>query len=622
MLWHEGGFVSGRTFDFPQTGSAAQGYNRSLAAILRARRHLRIPDPSKAQESDPEIWKKALRDSVCRHAIAKRLYAVAGKEWSVVPATEDTRAERVAEITEEAFAQVKSFTRSRALLASSIFRGRAYAYIEGERRWLELGCERDLVTGSVLKDPTTQKPKRNTGRWWWVPTRLIDVDPYRFELGPADARGTGGKLEGAAQHVWGLWSITRDRWEPLEHPEWFVQHTYEPTEASLGYGQGLQEALYWDLLEKQELKQSFRKAARRAAEGSFDVALEQSLEGMTTEQADSLISEWEDALKSAHEDGDLIREKTADVVLLPVPIEGLGVVADRLATIDNDMTRLILFGVRATGGDKGATGARAQAETEADSLREAVLHDQEELAESIDQSVGKLFWELNRENWGAFGLLDARPGKFSLAPKGKPDPKATAETVEILAGIGAELREDEVLERCGGWTPAKPGERTIKAPTPVLPAPALGDEPGAPENFTARPQRFAGADGMHLHLGDGMKLDLPVPQVTLDMTPVAEAVAGIGKAVEGAVGGMSKVVEGAAGRVVEAVKNQKAPIVRAPAPILVPAPEVNVSTPPVDLHPLLVLVERLVERQSDATYAAIERDAQGRIKGAVLRPRE
>lgn len=455
-------------------GLASQQWVRTLASIYRRQR---VSDPAKAPRDDNAWWRKALRDPCIRKAVAKRTHSVAGREWRVLAATE-TRAEDkcAASIVEEALDNVSFFDRSRALLATAIFRGSSYARIYGERRFCQLG-----FSGNAPLPP----------RWWWIPTHLEDVDPLRFEKrrDPKDEKLKWffGSVSEVAETPW-----TYDEWEPLKHPHHFVRHVHEPTEASLGYGQGLQDALEFPLWAKQELWRDYLSGARKAARGFFDVKTDTLRNGMTDAQAAQEVSDWQTCLDVAHEDGDVIHGSESTVTLLPMPENGLTLVMHGIERLDSDMTSLILFGTLPTGSGGDGVGSFARAKEEGDQGREAFHFDQSALSESITKSLIQLFWDLNKENLASVGCGGARRPSFEIGNEQRPDPKAASEVVKDLtaAGLGKHLRVDEVLARCGGWTPAKPGEDTLGSPSspPGAPAaPAHAPPAPAPSVVTGGP---------------------------------------------------------------------------------------------------------------------------------------
>lgn len=558
-------------------GVAALSYVRALTTLYGFAP--RIPDPAKAPRDDPTWWRKALRDPVVRKAVMKRTYAVAGRHWRVAAHTESSPTDKiVASCLEGALKEIRLFDHARALLATAIFRGSSYAYIQGERRFLSIGIDSNGVPFPPM--------------WWWVPTDLIDVDPLRFEVRRDPETQTQrwyfGSVDLDAAQEKGLSAY--DNWAPLEHPEWFVRHVYEPTEQSLRYGQGLQDALEFSLWAKQDLWRNFLSGARRAGIGFFDVSTNDVRAGANDLDNANRVQDWKTACSIAREDGDIIHAPEDVVKLLEVPIEGLQIIRQQILDLNEDMTSLILFGVLPTGGGN-ANGSYARAETEADSGREAFFFDQAGLSESITEGVLALTFALNKANLDRLAP-GGRRGRFETVNEERPDPKGSAEVVRLLQAAGAKLRTDEVLERCGGWTVPKPGEDVLEPAGVASTLTAKGslpaggeqlddekkeDEAPAPssspeKNRDAKPEKFLSTEATrpadtHLHL------TVSPPSVTVEASaPVVVPAPNVK---------VTNRVEAPVIPPAKVVVRPEAPIVHVetPAPIVVPAPEVTVHVP-------------------------------------------
>lgn len=457
-------------------GKASDAYVRALRTVYTG---TRIPDPALAPRNDAEIWQKARRDPVTRLAIARRLVRSAGKAWRVAPPKDSPSDldKSLAKCAEGALGLIKRFATSRALLQEAIFRGEAYALVTGERRFVSLG---GLAP-----------------RWWWVPTQLVDLDKYRFE----QRRRDDGVIR------WYLASIDRSAWEPLEHPEWFVRHTFDEAESSLRYGRGLLDSIYFALLAKEELWVDRLTASRRWGRGMWKAKINSLRESSEDKSNEEVVKDVKETLRVAREDGDLIHGEHDEFELLEAPIDGWEMADKALQDINTDITRLVLSGELPTGGSSNV-GSLARAEEEAESEDDLIESDHETLSETITDSVLALFYDLNRSVIAGLGLAAARPGKFQITSDQKPDEKKTAEVVQILVNAGAELRRDEVFERCGEWTPPKPGDVTLKKATPEL-----GPD-GLPLD---EPEKEAGAEAIAKAFGALAEVSKPAapPQVNV-----------------------------------------------------------------------------------------------------------
>ena len=146
------------------TSPNAELYSRALSNAYRW--YYRLIDPDWSIEQDPEIWiKKAWRDPVLAQAMQTRMHMVAGREWQIHPgrknpSPDDTRA---ADVVADALARIAKFSEARALLATSVLRGSAYAFTEGTR---------ETVTLAGLRGN------------WWTPRKLRNISKQRFIYTP------------------------------------------------------------------------------------------------------------------------------------------------------------------------------------------------------------------------------------------------------------------------------------------------------------------------------------------------------------------------------------------------------------------------------------------------------
>ena len=225
---------------------SATAYQR-YAYMLRDALMMRdwVYDPSFALASDWDIYQKVMRDPVAAHAIRFRKHMVAGTEWRIEPASDDTGDKRAAEIIEDLLGYIHNFTDARIRIADSIFTGSSYALICGERSLKTVG-------GSEARD-------------WWCPYNLKDVDRRRF-------RRVYNREE--QRHYWEFWSLERSEWEELANPEWFIHSVYDDTESSLGYGRGLLDTLYQFQACKARILQDSMAASERYGQGFLTVGVD------------------------------------------------------------------------------------------------------------------------------------------------------------------------------------------------------------------------------------------------------------------------------------------------------------------------------------------------------------
>ena len=142
-------------------------YNLALYSAWNLREW--INDPDYAQGKDPEVWEKIQRDAIIAQAIRHRLHAVAAPTWTIEPAGDTTDEKDLAGLVEDAFRTcIEGFQDARINLATAIFRGSSLAYIQGERKNLQLGKWGGMIDSKM---PAME---------WWVPQHIQHIDKRRF----------------------------------------------------------------------------------------------------------------------------------------------------------------------------------------------------------------------------------------------------------------------------------------------------------------------------------------------------------------------------------------------------------------------------------------------------------
>lgn len=420
-----------------RTGQAREAYAQGLADALYGPW---IEDPSYALTSDEEVYEKIMRDPVAAHSIRYRKHLVAGQEWRVLPASEADADQRAATLFEEILDQVEGFDDARIRLASAIFKGSAYQFVEGTRRWTVL----DGIPGS-----------------WWVPTRLIDVDRRRFRL---------------ANDGWRFWSAVRRAWEPLEHPEWFVRSVFDDVESSLGYGRGLLDTLYRYQALKARTLQKAGSAVDRFAEGFLVAKVQGARDGKTGMKGPDrttaqVAAKFIELLKRQRADNFMVIDAEDDLTMVNGVGEGWGMIEAMLGYLDTNQVMAVLGSTLATMQSLNEVGSNAKAKEHATSTEALVQADRRRLSDDLTRDLLGLIWNLNRYQIEAVAP-GARKPKFTLVQQQKEDPEAAAKVVQILLTSGVKLRSDEVYERTG-FTPPGMGDEVIE-PQPAPAAPPGG----------------------------------------------------------------------------------------------------------------------------------------------------
>ncbi len=445
---------------FFSTGSATaySDYVNALTDALRNRDW--VYDPSFALDSDGEVYQKVLRDPVAAHSIRFRKHLVAGPEWRIEPASDSDQDKAAAEIVGELVSKIRGFTDARICLSEAIFRGSAYAFMAGQRRFAS------VASGQPMS--------------WWVPERLIDVDRRRFRLIRDPVLG---------QLVWQLWSVDRRAWEPLANPQWFVRSVFENTEDSLGYGRGMLDTLYFTQASKARLLQDGLMAAERFGQGFATIAIE-NLRGPDGKPAagpdrsgTTVAQEWVREFAKHRSRHVMAHDKRDEVQVHTGLGEGWALVERLLVYLDNVQVTAVLGSTLPT--IEGDGGSRAMATVQENSTEALVQADRSRLGDDLTRDLIGLIWSLNALQIEAQVGPGAAMPSLRIDQRKLEDPQVNAGVVSTLTQAGVPLVAAEVYEKTG-FTQPLPGDELIGSLAPEDLSGLLED--AAPREPATEPQ--------------------------------------------------------------------------------------------------------------------------------------
>lgn len=426
-----------------RANQASLHYTRSLAAAYR--RFIRIWEPDFASASDLEAWQKLRRDPVLAHAIEKRSRAVAGVEWRVVQADETPASERAAQLVHGLLEKIARFSQARRTIAEeSIFRGSSFHFIEGEPRLCRVADDR-------------------ARRWWWVPTGLAHVDRWRFQIRRL------GTDEGAATDEirtrWELFSVGRQRWEPLEHPEFFVKSVFDAREETLGYGRGLLQSLFYFWRAKEIVLAQLLTAIERWVQGFVEVGIDDERMGSESRTNDQIQDDYIEQINKHRSEHVFVHAKRDEVKIHDAPRSGYDMALEAMNYLDRGCVQLILTSVLPTGGG-GEVGSFARAETEAAEMEATFQVDREAIAEDLTADLVGFVWRRNLPTIRALLREEGVAGdplmpRFEILQQSKEDHEVNARVAIQLLEKGIDLVAEEIYRRTG-WTQPREGDPVVE----------------------------------------------------------------------------------------------------------------------------------------------------------------
>ena len=419
------------------TSPNAELYSRALSNAYRW--YYRLIDPDWSIEQAPEIWiKKAWRDPVLAQAMQTRMHMVAGREWQIQPgrknpSPDDTRA---ADVVADAFARIAKFSEARALLATSVLRGSAYAFTEGTR---------ETVTLAGLRGN------------WWTPRKLRNISKQRFIYTPETITHEDGRRSIEVQT---RFYPLMDPWPvviPQEFAERLIKVIYLDEEDRLTGigGRPLLESVYFMFWCKAEVMKSGLQTLEKWAGGMLIGKTDLNAQpGEMGRDSDSVRDKMLTTLES-------MRGRHVGVVDKEDEIEHIdggasnSVFLEFLQYMDDKIVGLILGSVLpfGQGGDGSGSYARAVEERAVSDL--ILDFDKQNISEAITDTVIRLFWKNNRPQLAAAGLADAAMPQFAILPERRDDFAANAQILSQAINSGMPIKASEAYEKLGLTQPTQ-----------------------------------------------------------------------------------------------------------------------------------------------------------------------
>ena len=430
---------------FPtRSDEAYDRYSRDLSNALETR--VFVSDPSFALNSDQRVYEKVRRDAVTAHAIQQRRHLVAGRGYTITPASKREVDVRAAGIVETLIDQIHGFSQARFELADAVFRGSTYAFMDG-----------GFQTLSVEDEGTPMD--------WWVPNRLIDVDRRRFRLARVQQPG---EIETHLQ--WHMWSVERQQWEPLTNPQWFVKNVYDDTEDTLSYGRGLIDALHYYQASKMRVLQEGLSAAERFGQGWIDVGVDSLRPGSAVETNQAVADAYLEQIEKQRARFAFVHAKEDEVKLMTGAGEGWQLIKELLGYLDTSIRVLVLGSNLPSSATEGGSYALAQVQ---ENTTEALIQfDRQILSESLTRDLVGLVWALNATNLRVLGLSGAKPPALAIRQEKREDPTENVAVISQAVAAGIPLRKDEVYERLG-FTPPEADDDVLGGVVPAAAAAAV-----------------------------------------------------------------------------------------------------------------------------------------------------
>ena len=451
-------------------------YAHGLA--LAYRNGVEVYDPDYSLAQDPEFWEKVQRDPIVKHAMDARLHSAAGRDWQVSPGSRNPQPddERAATVLEQILEEIQDFTQGRFNLAKGVFQGESWAYIESERRMIEIDGKMQL---------------------WWIPTRLRHIDKRHMRLAPTwDSNAAPGNRIGAHYEILDLENLN---WKPLHNHAPLIHFRYDDEEGRMNHGRGISEAIYFYHYAKgvvlTEGLEGLEKWARGMVVAKLDNAAAGALSNKQT--ADNYLKELE---KQRH-GGIMVIDSKDELEVQWPESSGNDMVFQWLQYLDSGIVTVILGQVIPQSGGALIAEALTRAITEGTSSETLLGYDRTTLYQTLTRDLVGHIWYWNQPNLSELGLGKARRPTLRAAAIDDSNPKEAIDIVATALSTGIPLLRKEVYDRIGFTPPGTeddviegildPGATQMGDPMtdPAMEKDAIGNAPGPVKGASPPPSR-------------------------------------------------------------------------------------------------------------------------------------
>lgn len=463
-------------------------------ALSSAYRGAFVYEPSFALARTPDVW-EIVRNDVSFSASFDRYCNNVTKPWHVEPPKnskrtsydgEDTseKDQELSGIVEDALGQIFDFDSSRWVLAEAAFLGRKYAFIESERRSISLDGTQEME--------------------WIIPTFIKDIDRRRFRWVPmtttSATAGTGkGDITTTTQRETklSLFNTISGRWEDVgrEFRQAVIEYIWYNTEDRVGYGRGWLEPIYFAHYMKTGAIQKVADGLDRWAKGIWVVKLDGLRNGSANMTNEALLAGAKTMIQTMRSDNIAVMENVDDINVIESTGTGHEMGMSFIDYWDNGVERLVNGSTRPAGLGGQKTGARAQSETEEETSEAHYQPARDRIDAVINRDLIGWFLSqpLNQQNIRKLGLEKAKRPIYHTRQEKKQTIADVVQSASLFLDRGLPLEEQELYERCGGWSVPSKNSKTVTGSLMMGPTDKIGSF-GNAEEINAEAEKAAAMD--------------------------------------------------------------------------------------------------------------------------------
>lgn len=445
---------------------STRSINDLLFVTLEAaqyRTNFRLYNPDYALANEPDCVEMICRDPAILATLDQFSHEVAATGYRVLPGGKDPWSARLAQHFEELLSY-SNISKAIYELTGAAFWGRAYAYPNGQRRFLSLGG--------------------GTPQSYWIPVNIQDIDHRRVIYRPVKEYDKSGRprirvVRQLGDPVLGKYEDMRPEFE-----ECLIETKWGDTEQRLGYGRGWINSIYFYWRAKTLAVQQGLQGLERWAQGLLYGTVDLDRQGSPGNTNPDLATDFLNKLKNMRSQNvAVIPQGSGEIKVAETNGAGHQIVSWFISYFDSQIARLILGAAMPTGagesnGGDGAAGSQGKASVQASATTRRILFHRKRLEECINQSLFVTIYKANFPQFAAEGLGMAKMPRFKIQDEEHTDPKAILEIIKAGREAGMEIPKNWAHEVTRIPVPLDDEEVLPAASSPASPfgMPDFGNE--------------------------------------------------------------------------------------------------------------------------------------------------
>lgn len=447
---------------FPrQTANTEYQASKQITAYRRGGRLL---SPEIALRENLDAYWAINLDPAIRQSIDVMASNIVGKTWKLEPASSEKPDRELNKIIKEQLDEIRFFTRARMAMAKEVaILGETYAFVNGERKWMDLGS----------------KGYQN----YWVPTEIVHIDRNSIRK---------KNNEDGLSYYYELYNHVERLWKPLDDSQMraliYINNSSES--GRFTYGNGLLDPLYVIYTFKQNLLAEWLNLAERFGQGFLTLSIDGSLEvneGDEVRTLQALNDTYASLLADMKARKAFIKRKEDDLQIIDPSSTGYQVIKDGIDYFDG-LHRMLCIGslLTVSQGSQG-TGSYSLGYIHQDSEFNKARYPRVLIDEGLTFQLVRLVWQLNRPQYEAIGLGEARHGSFYTPEDRDDNPEKNANRLKTAQELGLPIIKSEAYHLLGLTQPTEDDE-VINPPLQNISTPVQPFEPVEAQALVSLPK--------------------------------------------------------------------------------------------------------------------------------------